>query len=289
MPDVFEEICRLRAAGERGALATVISTRGNTPGKETMRLLVRESGASVGTVDGGGVEAEVIVAAREVMENGTPRRVAYRLTETEAGGHGALCGGEIEVFIEPVTVPGLVLFGAGHVSQDLSAIAARAGFRVSVADDRAAFANTDRFPGASEIHAGETFAACFAEIHPTSSTYVVVVTRDHTMDLECVDYALHTEASYVGLIGSKTKVRAILGRLRDAGRLEGVDLSRLHAPIGLDVGATTPGEIAVAVVAELIAHRRNRTATLPAKRLTEEVMRNIAEHPARDRSAETTS
>lgn len=284
MLDIFEEIARMRAAGERGALATVISTRGSTPGKETMRLLVRASGRFVGTVGGGCVEADVVDAALQVIEEDAPRRITFRLTERETGSSGLLCGGELEVFIEPVTTPSLFLFGAGHVSRDLSDIATRAGFRVAVVDDREAFANAERFPTARQVVATQTFEQAFTQIAPGQSSYCVVVTRGHAMDLECTDFALHTPAPYVGLIGSKVKVRAVIARLRDAGRLDGVDLERLHAPIGLDLGGGTHGEIAVAVVAELVAHRRGQLAGLRSKRLPAEEMKGIASRPPRSKS-----
>ena len=283
MLDIFEEIARMRSAGERGALATVISTRGSTPGKETMRLLVRASGTFTGTVGGGCVEADVVDAALEVIEEDTPRRVTFRLTEAETGATGLLCGGELEVFIEPITAPALFHFGAGHVSRDLCDIATRAGFRVTVVDDREAFANEERFPTARQVVATPTFPEAFSRIAPGQSAYCVVVTRGHAMDLECTDYALHTPAPYVGLIGSMVKVRAVLGRLRDAGRLEGVDLGRLHAPIGLDLGGGTHGEIAVAVVAELVAHRRGVLDGLRSKRLPALDMQRVADRPPRPR------
>jgi xanthine dehydrogenase accessory factor len=286
VPDVFEEIAATRARGERAALATVIATRGSTPGRETMRLLVKESGEVVGTVGGGCVEAEVVDAAREVLETEAPRRVTFRLTESETGATGLLCGGEIEVFIEPLTVPGLVLFGAGHVSRDLCDVAALAGFRVTVVDDRASFASAERFPRARSVIARDSFEVCFKALRIAPSTSCVVVTRGHAFDLECTEFALRSPAAYVGLIGSKIKVRAILGRLRDAGRLEGVDLARFHAPIGLDLGGGTHGEIAVAVVAELVAHRRRRLEGLRAKRIPAEEMRALAARPPRpERSA----
>ncbi len=281
MLDIFEEIARMRAAGERGALATVISTRGSTPGKETMRLLVRASGTFVGTVGGGCVEADVVDAALEVLREDTPRRLTFRLTEAETGTTGLLCGGELDVFIEPITVPALFLFGAGHVSQDLCDIATRAGFRVTVVDDRPAFANPERFPSARHVVASPTFEEAFSQIAPGPSSCCVVVTRGHAMDLECTDFALHTPTPYVGLIGSKVKVRTVLGRLRDAERLDGIDLDRLHAPIGLDLGGGTHGEIAVAVVAELVAHRRGVLDGLRSKRLPPEAMRKLASRPPR--------
>ena len=283
--DIFEAVARLRAAGGRGVLATVIATRGSTPGRETMRLLVHEDGSFVGSVGGGCVEAEVVDEALEVLAEDRPRRGTFRLTERETGADGLACGGELEVFFEPVTAPGLVLFGAGHVAKDLCEMAARTGFRVTVVDDREEFACAERFPAARRVLAHGTFAQAFQELTVTAATCCVVVTRGHAMDLECLDYALHTPAPYVGLIGSRRKIGAILARLGDAGRLEGVDLARLHAPIGLDLGAVTHGEIAVAVAAELVAFRRRVLGGLRAKRIGSEELARLVERRASARRA----
>ncbi len=274
-PDLFEEIARLRAAGEPAALATVIGTRGSTPGKETMRLLVTAGGTILGTVGGGCVEADVVDAAMDVIESDQPQRLTFRLTENATGQTGLMCGGELEVFIEPLTTPQLVLFGAGHISKDLCEIAVRAGFRVTVVDDRASFANAERFPNAQAVIAGESFAECFEQLTVPRSAACVVVTRGHAYDLECTDYALHTDAGYVGLIGSRVKIRNILRRLAASGRLEGQDLDRLHAPIGIDLGGGSHGEIAVAIVAELIAWRRGFLEGLRTKRISAQEMRTV--------------
>ncbi|MCC7137866.1 MAG: XdhC family protein [Planctomycetes bacterium] len=276
MIDVFEEVAELRSRGERGALCTVVSTTGSTPGRETMRMLVRESGSVSGSVGGGCVEADVVAAAREVIETETPRRLSFRLTEEATGQTGLLCGGEIEIFVEPISAPHVVLFGGGHVSRSLCAIAADAGFRVTVCDDRPSFVTAERFPQAHRLVSGASFDEVFASLRVPPSACCVVVTRGHAMDQVCTDFALHTEAPYVGLIGSKVKVRGLLARLRDADRLDGVDLARLHAPIGLDVGSATHGEIAVSVVAELVAFRRHRLDGLRLMRLPLEEMQRIA-------------
>lgn len=274
--DIFDLIARLRAQGERAALATVIGTRGSTPGKETMRLVVEENGTVSGTVGGGCVEADVIEAARLVIETEIPERMTLRLTESATGATGLMCGGELEVFIEPITVPHLVLFGAGHVSGDLCEIASRAGFRVTVLDDRAEFADPARFPRAHRVLAQESFAAGFEALTIRPSTYCVVVTRGHSYDRECTRFALEQGAGYVGLIGSRVKIRSILRQLGSDGVLDGIDLGRLHAPIGIDLGGGTHGEIAVAIVSELIARRRGRQDGLRAKRIPEEEMRRLA-------------
>jgi xanthine dehydrogenase accessory factor len=274
--DVFEEIAEMRTRGERGALCTVISTTGSTPGKETMRMLVRESGSTSGSVGGGCVEADVVAAAREVLEDERPRRLTFRLTEQATGQTGLLCGGEIEIFVEPITAPHAILFGAGHVSRSLCAIAADAGFRVTVVDDRPTFVTRERFPNAQRLVAGESFEDIFRDLTVPPTAACIVVTRGHAMDQACLDFALHTSAAYVGLIGSRVKVRGILARLRDAGRLDGVDLARLYAPIGLDIGSATHGEIAVSIVAELVAHRRRRLGGLALMRVPADEMTKIA-------------
>ena len=279
-PDLFEELVRLRSQGHPAALATVVATRGSTPGKETMRLLVRHDGSFLGTVGGGCVEADVVDAALEVLEAGTPRRVTFRLTERATGEGGLMCGGELDVFIEPVTAPPLVLFGAGHISHVLCPMAASAGFAVTVVDDREMFANTERFPHARRVVAERSFEDCFRRLTVPASAYCVVVTRGHAMDLECVDFALSTDARYVGLIGSKGKVRSLLRRLDTRDQLASVDFRRLHAPIGVDLGGGTHGEIAVSILAELIAHRRGTLGALRTKRLPAGEMSRIAGAPA---------
>lgn len=275
----------MRRTGVPAALATVIGTRGSTPGKETMRLLVKAGGEAIGTVGGGCVEADVIDAALEVIDADEPRRLTFRLTENATGQSGLMCGGELEVFIEPLTAPGLVLFGAGHVSRDICRMAARAGFVVTVADDREAFANRERFPDATTVVACEDFASCCMQLDIGPTAYCVIVTRGHAMDLECLDYALHTPARYVGLIGSEVKIRNILARLAGQGRLDGVDLERLHAPIGLDLGGGTHGEIALAIVAELVAHRRGRLGAHTGKRMPAGRMQAVATRAAARRMA----
>lgn len=289
--DLFELIARLRTQGEPGALATVIGTRGSTPGKETMRLLVLGDGSFHGTVGGGCVEADVVAAAREVLHTEVPQRLVFRLTENATGETGLMCGGELEVFIESISLPHLVLFGAGHVSQDVCELAARAGFRVTVVDDRATFANEARFPTAARVVAADSFESCFQRLALPRGAYCVVVTRGHSYDLECLEHALNSTQGYVGLIGSKVKVRGILRKLARTGRLSGVDARRICAPIGIDLGGGTHGEIALSIVSELVAWRRGTLASLPRKGLpTDEIRRLLlpseSPHAARPEGAQ---
>jgi len=152
--DIFEEISRLRKAGIKGALATIVNVRGSIPSYESAKLLVREDGSIVGTVGGGCVEAEVWAAAREVMQEEKPRRLSFNLNNDASYDTGLLCGGTVEIFVEPILpTPYLYIFGAGHVSLSLSKVATLAGFGTVIIDDREAYANRERFPEAVDIYA----------------------------------------------------------------------------------------------------------------------------------------
>jgi len=225
-------------------------------------MLVRDDGSIVGTIGGGCVEADVWQAAREVMESEKPRTLTFDLNQDPKYDTGLVCGGTLEVFIEPVLPPALLyIFGAGHVAINLCKTAANAGFDVVVIDDRTSYATQERFPAAREVHAGD-FDEAIRTLDPTEDAYIVIVTRGHRDDMRILRWALQTRARYVGMIGSKRKVIEISKTLQQ----EGVPahlFDRVHAPIGIDIGAITPEEIAVAITAELIAIRRHAGARLP--------------------------
>ena len=253
--DVFEELVRLRRLGQKCALATIVDVRGSIPSFETAKLLVREDGSIVGTVGGGCVEAQVWNAAREVMQTGEPKRLSFELNQDAAYDSGLICGGELEVYVEPVLPqPRAILFGAGHISKCLAAAADLAGFSVAVVDDRESFANRERFP-----QAGEVFAAEYEEIFPklgvTETSYLIIVTRGHRDDMCILRWAVGTPASYIAMIGSRRKVIAVVKELEKEG-IPRTAFERIHAPMGLEIGAVTPEEIAISVVAEMIAVRR---------------------------------
>jgi xanthine dehydrogenase accessory factor len=253
--DLFEEIVKMRRAGERGALATIVHTNGSIPSYESSRMLVRADGSLVGTIGGGCVEAEVWAAAKEVMENESPRKMVFNLNNEASYDNGLICGGTVEIFVEPILPqPILYLFGGGHVSLALAKAAIAAGFGVSVVDDRETFANLQRFPMAQEVFT--SFEDAFAKIQPNASSYFVIVTRGHKEDMRVLAWAVRTTARYVGMIGSRRKVLSVYKALE----LEGYrpeEMERVYAPMGLDIGALSPEEIAVSIVAELIAVRRN--------------------------------
>jgi xanthine dehydrogenase accessory factor len=252
--EVYAEILRLLAEGGRGALATVIGATGSTPGKEGAKMLVREDGSTVGTIGGGCTEASVWALAREVLETDQPRREKFKLTPKEAGEEGLACGGIVEIFIEPIGSPVVILFGAGHIARSVATLCHLVGLKTKVLDDREQFANQAWFPHASEVIVSD-FETCFDKVSINPSCYLVIVTRGHRYDQLVLSRAVKTSAGFIGLIGSKVKIGHIFHALVQ----EGVSRERLaavRAPIGLDLGCRTPEEIAVSIVAQLIAHRR---------------------------------
>jgi xanthine dehydrogenase accessory factor len=268
--DLFEEIARLRKAGVKSALATIVNVRGSIPSYESAKLLVREDGSIFGTVGGGCVEAEVWTAAREVMEEEKPRKLTFNLNNDPSYDTGLLCGGTLEVFVEPILpTPYLYIFGAGHVSLSLSKVATMAGFATVIVDDRETYANKDRFPEAAEVYAGE-YEEIFKKLEPNSSSFLVAVTRGHRDDMRVLRWAVTTPARYVGMIGSKRKVLEIVHYLEEKEGVPAEKLAQVHAPIGLDIGAQSPEEIAVSIVAEIIAVRRH--APLEGKPLTKSIL-----------------
>ncbi len=277
--DIYEEIVKLRQEGRRGAVATIVNVRGSIPSFETAKMLVRDDGSIAGTIGGGCVEAEVWQAAREVMESEKPRSLTFNLNQDPKYDTGLVCGGTLDIFIEPVLPPALLyVFGAGHVSVNLYKCARGAGFDVTVVDDRAAYASRERFPDAKEVIA-EDFDQAMAKITPQESSYIVIVTRGHRDDMRVLRWAVQTQARYIGMIGSKRKTISIFRELTKEG-LSPQLFERVHAPVGLDIGAITPEEIAVAITAELIAVRRRSERALPHMSWFKTHLQNPADAPA---------
>ncbi len=260
--DIYEQIVQLRREGRRGAVATIVNVRGSIPSFRTAKMLVRDDGSIVGTIGGGCVEADVWQAAREVMESEKSRTLTFDLNQDPKYDTGLVCGGTLEVFVEPVLPPALLyIFGAGHVAVNLCMVAANAGFDPIVTDDRSSYATQERFPAAREVRVLD-FDDATRTLEPNETSYIVIVTRGHRDDMRILRWAVQSRARYIGMIGSKRKVIEISKTLRT----EGVPahlFDRVHAPIGIDIGAITPEEIAVAITAELIAIRRHADAGLP--------------------------
>jgi len=262
--DIYEEIVQLRRQGRKGAVATITTARGSIPSFQTAKMLVRDDGSIAGTIGGGCVEAEVWQAAREVMEEERPRTLTFNLNNNPKYDNGLVCGGTLEVFVEPLLPSALLyIFGAGHVAYNLYKVAQVAGFEVTVIDDRESYANRERFPDAREVIA-EGFEQVVQRLHVPESAYVVIVTRGHRDDMKVLRWAVNLNLRYLGMIGSKRKTIAIYKELEREG-IPAEKFAEVHAPVGLEIGAVTPEEIAVAIVAEMIAVRRRAVPNLPNK------------------------
>ncbi len=257
--DIYDELTRLRRLGQKSAIATIVQVRGSIPSFESAKLLVREDGSMIGTIGGGCVEAEVWNAAREVMDTEKPRHLSFNLGQDAAYDNGLICGGQLDVFVEPVIpTPRALIFGAGHISKSLSKVAGMAGFSPSIIDNRETFANRERFPEADEIFA-EEYEEVFPKLIVNENSYIVIVTRGHRDDMRVLRWAVSTPARYIAMIGSKRKVIGVVKELEKEG-ISREAMERVYAPMGFEIGAVSPEEIAVSVVAEMIAVRRKPEA-----------------------------
>jgi xanthine dehydrogenase accessory factor len=264
--DIYEELVRWRREGRRAALATVIGVQGPASFFETARMLVRDDSMTAGSIGDGRADAEVKRAAGEVIGLEKPRTLTFDLDENPNCAPGLVHGGSLQIFIEPLLpVSTVYIFGAGHVGLNVYRVARIAGFEVVIVDDRESYANRERFSGALEIHA-EEFDRVMAQLALPKTAFVVIATRGHRDDMRVLRWAVSTPAHYIGMLGSKRKVLTIYRRLEKEG-IAPDTLGRVSAPVGLDIGARTPEEIGISVVAELIAVRRNAETAMPHMRL----------------------
>jgi xanthine dehydrogenase accessory factor len=257
MPDIFEEIVKLKKKGEPAALATIISSRGSTPREVGSKMLIKSDGSIVESIGGGLMEAQVVKKAMDVIKHGKPEIISLNLNANEAAKEGALCGGKLEIFIEPLLPAERVyIFGGGHISYYLTPMASAVDFQITVIDDREEFANSERFPQVDEIIVNE-FEKAIQNLCPHRHSYIVIVTRGHSYDELVLQWALNTSARYIGMIGSESKIKTIFANLEAKG-VPSKKLKKVHSPIGLPIGAQTPAEIAVSIIAELIEARRTK-------------------------------
>ena len=256
--EVFAALNEALQRGDEVALVTIVSSTGSTPQRVGAKMLVYADGRTVGTIGGGCYENEAFWKAREAITTRKPLKLKFDLNDDFAQETGLVCGGQMEVFVEPVEPsPELYVFGAGHVGYFVGKMAHEVGFHVHVVDDREKFANTERFGEGIQVVVDHI--PTWLETHQLPPTaYAVVVTRGHTHDLDAMRVLAGAKSlRYVGLIGSKAKVKRIFDALMDEGTSADA-LKGIHAPIGLDIGAITPQEIAVSIVAELIAVKHGK-------------------------------
>jgi len=253
MRAVAEAILALLESGERGALATVTRTHGSAPQRPGARLLLRGDGTTVGTVGGGAIEHEVLEALRTCLRDGRPAVLRRDLGRDL----GMCCGGRMEVFVEAIErTPRLILLGAGHVGQATAKLARGIGFEVVVVDEREELNTEARLPGCRRVAMEPAEAA--RELRVDASDWVLIVTHDHHLDEVALEVFAGGPHRYVGMIGSLRKVFRVLQRIHSRGALPPLD--RVYAPVGVELGAVTPEEIAVSITAELVALRHGQPA-----------------------------
>lgn len=252
--NLFAELVTAQEAGQLVAMATIIRARGSVPRHVGSKMLIYQDGRVSGTIGGGEMEARVIDEARQAFGHGQPRLVPYSLVDPASGDPG-LCGGEVEIYIEPFLSPATVLvIGGGHVGRAVVHLASWLGFRVALHDDREEMATPGAVPGA-DIYLPGDIESALAQLQVTENTYIVIVTRNVTLDRQIIPRLLDTPAPYIGVIGSRRRWAETKKMLAEDG-FTGELLTRCHSPIGLELNAETPAEIAISILAEIIMVRR---------------------------------
>jgi xanthine dehydrogenase accessory factor len=263
--ELHAEIARLLQAGERVAVATVIRGRGSHPREAGAKMLVRSDGSTLGSVGGGALEASVIADCGAALASGDRRTTTYDLSEAGPHSVGMTCGGSVDVFVDVLEPAArLFVFGAGHVGRALAQAASLVGLALTVVDDRADWLQPEAFPRGAALHrCNREYAADLPDVPATA--LAAVMTRCHATDIAVLRHLARTPPRYTGMIGSRRKVLRAYRVLEGQG-VERAWLDTIRAPIGLRIGAETPAEIAIAVVAEIVQLlREGATAEAPAE------------------------
>lgn len=252
--NLYQALAELEDRAETGVLCTIVETHGSTPRNAGSKMLVYPDGRFVGTVGGGELEQRVIAEALDALVDGVPRKLAYQMNDPAQGDPG-LCGGQLEIFIDPITPkPKMVVIGGGHVGKAVVHLAAWLGFYVIVSDDRPEFCTPEETPGAhAYICCPMAELSLRTDIHPW--TYIVLTTRGADVDAAGLPALLEHEAAYIGVIGSRRRWATTKKRLSAAG-VSDAHINRIHSPMGLELNAETPEEIAVSILAQIIMQRR---------------------------------
>lgn len=255
--EVFEAVLESFSEGSGGTLATVVKAEGSVPRHEGAKMLVRPDRSIVGTIGGGEMESHVIEDALDVLDKGEPRTVHYELVDPSSGDPG-LCGGQMDIFLEPlVSEATLLVIGCGHVGKALAQLAHWLGWRVAVSDDREEFCNPENIPEA-DVYLPVHPAKIVEEFKITDNTYIASVTRSVPLDVEFIPTMIDTPFSYFGVMGSRRRWITTVKKLVDNG-VDEDKLKQINAPLGLELNAESPEEIAVSIMAEIISLRRGGT------------------------------
>jgi xanthine dehydrogenase accessory factor len=251
--EIHQEIINVISKRERAVLATIISSDGSTPRKAGAKMLIKEDGSFVGTVGGGGTEQKIRQKVVEVIKTGISQIVHFDLSGKDEALE-MICGGKMDIFLEPIIpTETLYLFGAGHTSQSTGAIAKTLGFQVFVIDPRPEYNNSARFPDVDSLIV-EDYETAFSKLNVDENSYIVIYTTGHVVDEQCLRFAVNTGARYIGMIGSKKKAKEVKENLLQDG-ISRQQIDRIHSPIGVEINAETPGEIAISILAEIIKVR----------------------------------
>lgn len=260
MKSIYQAISELENNGESAALCTVIRSEGSTPRHVGSKMLVYPDGKFIGTVGGGELENRVIKAALESIKSSDAQTLSYSMADPSRGDPG-VCGGQVEVFVEPILPPAMVVvIGAGHVGKAVVHLAKWLGFRVTVSDDRAEFCTPESVPGADAYYPVE-MGKLADQLKVTRRTFIVVTSRGSSVDAEGLPSLLESEAAYIGVIGSKRRWLTTVKALKEQGVAEEL-IKKVHSPIGLELNAETPEEIAVSIMAEILMLRDKGTGRM---------------------------
>jgi xanthine dehydrogenase accessory factor len=256
MEDLFETIVTLKKTGDFAALAIIVRTEGSTPRRVGTKMIILKDGKTIGTMGGGDLEKRVIEEALEAIRQGEPRMTSFTL-DIEKGKLDMMCGGKLDVYIEPLLPKErLIIFGAGHITQALAPLMQRAGFNVSVIDDNPDFLQKEKFPEIGDLVLRNMEEAA-RELSSDPNTYIVLLSRGFSKDKAILSQLIQKDFKYLGMIGSLRKINTMRGDLQKEGIPEET-FSKLQAPIGLDIGAETPEEIAISIAAEIIAGKKGK-------------------------------
>jgi xanthine dehydrogenase accessory factor len=265
--ELYRTMADLMDQGSPFVLVTVLESSGSTPRKSGAKMIVLPDGRTVDTIGGGKVELQAIDDALDALRRGTSRVVSYELRQSGDNALGMVCGGETKVSLE-VHVPSstLLVIGAGHIGQKLCPMAKLLEFRVVVLDSRPEFATAERFPQADDIVVGHPKDALeLARVD--ERTHVVIVTHGHMHDKDALRAVASSDAAYIGMIGSRSKVKTVLSELLDE-EVPAEALARVHAPVGLDLGGHTPGEVALSIMAQIVAGQHGKVDSAGAGELS---------------------
>jgi xanthine dehydrogenase accessory factor len=250
---IIKALSELETTHEPAALCTVVKTSGSTPRHSTSKMLVYPDGHILGTVGGGELENRVRKEALASLQDNQPRLLSYKMTDPSRGDAG-VCGGQVEVFVEPILpAPMVVVLGGGHVGKAVAHLAKWLGFRVAVSDDREEFCNPESNPDADEFYP-VPIAELSLHLNITRQTVLILTTRGNNVDIAGLPTLLESQAGYIGVIGSRKRWSETVKSLNETG-ISDEQLKRIHSPIGLGIGAETPEEIAVSIMAEVIMLR----------------------------------